>query len=97
MKTIKHYINGSTVSYSQKYLPVTDPSNGEQIANVCSANSKDFEHLIKSSIESQKEWANVTPLMRSRIISKYKNIIEKNIDNLARIISTEHGKTLDDA
>ncbi len=97
MKSIKHYINGSSVSNSQKYLPVTDPSNGEQIANVCSANSKDFEHLIKSSIESQKEWANVTPLKRSRIISKYKNIIEKNIDSLARIISTEHGKTLDDA
>ena len=97
MNTIKHYINGSSVSNSQKYLPVTDPSNGEQIANVCSANAKDFEHLIKSSIESQKEWANVTPLKRSRIISKYKNIIEKNIDSLARIISTEHGKTLDDA
>ncbi|MDC3270077.1 CoA-acylating methylmalonate-semialdehyde dehydrogenase, partial [Alphaproteobacteria bacterium] len=43
------------------------------------------------------EWSKVTPLKRSRIISNYKNIIEKNIDILAKIVSEEHGKTLDDA
>ena len=37
------------------------------------------------------------PVKRSRILSNYKNLIEKNIDELAQIVSTEHGKTLDDA
>jgi len=97
MKTVKHYINGTSTASSQDYLPVIDPSNGEQVANVTLANSNDFNNLIKSSVKSQVEWSEVTPLKRSRILSKYKDILEKNIDNLAKIISTEHGKTLDDS
>jgi malonate-semialdehyde dehydrogenase (acetylating) / methylmalonate-semialdehyde dehydrogenase len=97
MKTVKHYINGTSTASSQEYLPVIDPSNGEQIASVTLANSNDFNNIIKSSVKSQVEWSEVTPLKRSRILSKYKDILEKNIDNLAKIISTEHGKTLDDS
>jgi len=97
MKIVKHYINGTSTASSQDHLPVIDPSNGEQIASVTLANSNDFNNIIKSSVKSQVEWSEVTPLKRSRILSKYKDILEKNIDNLAKIISTEHGKTLDDS
>ena len=53
--------------------------------------------MIESSKKSQIEWANTTPLKRSRILAKYKTLIEKNIDELASIVSREHGKTLADA
>ena len=56
MKTVKHYINGTSTASSQDYLPVIDPSNGEQVANVTLANSNDFNNLIKSSVKSQVEW-----------------------------------------
>ena len=97
MKKIKNYINGSHVSFSSNYLDVTDPSKGEKIGEVVLSDSKDFEEAIKSSKNSFTEWSNITPLKRSRIISKYKNLIEKNIENLAKLISSEHGKTLEDA
>jgi malonate-semialdehyde dehydrogenase (acetylating) / methylmalonate-semialdehyde dehydrogenase len=97
MKIIKNYIDGKIVSISNKDLPVYDPSTGEVISKVILSNNKDFEKAIESSKKAQIKWAEFTPLKRSRIISKYKDLIEANIDELAILVSSEHGKTLDDA
>ena len=97
MKKIKNYINGSNKYFSDKFLDVDDPSKGENIAEVVLSSNKDFEEVLVSSQNAFFDWSNTTPLKRSRIISKYKEIIEKNIDVLAKIISEEHGKTIDDA
>ena len=97
MKKIHNYINGKSFSISKKDLPVEDPSKGEVIAKVVLSSVDDFEKILESSKESQTEWASTTPLKRSRILSNYKTLIEKNIDELAEIVSVEHGKTLADA
>ena len=97
MKKIKNFINGSLESFSKNNIAVNNPSTGEEIAKVVLSNKKDFQKTVQSSIKSQAEWSKVTPLKRSRILSNYKTIIEKNINQLAAIISQEHGKTLDDA
>ena len=97
MKKIKNYVSGSEIGNSNNFLPVEDPSTGEQISEVILSNKKDFEETIKSSENAFENWSKETPLKRSRIISKYKELIEKNIDQLAKLVSAEHGKTLDDA
>ena len=61
------------------------------------SNQDDFDQTIKSSRKAFDEWSNYTPLRRSRIIAKFKENIEKNIDELAKVVSSEHGKTIDDA
>jgi len=97
MKKIKNYINGSLKAYSNDFLDVFDPSKGEKSGEVVLSNSEDFKEILNSSIKAFQEWSQFTPLKRSRIISKYKEIIEKNTENLAKLVSEEHGKTLDDA
>ena len=97
MKKIHNYVNGSLSSISTKELSIEDPSTGEKIAKVVLSSNQDFEKVIESSKKAQIGWSNTTPLKRSRILSKYKNLIEKNIDELASIVSSEHGKTLSDA
>ena len=97
MKIIKNYINGNISSFSKKTQNVFNPSTGEIIAKVTLSNKDDFVSCLNNSTESQKEWALQTPLKRSRVISKYKNIIENNIEYLAKIVSEEHGKTIEDA
>tara|TARA_X000000950_G_scaffold273195_1_gene356734 strand:- start:942 stop:2432 length:1491 start_codon:yes stop_codon:yes gene_type:complete len=98
MKKIENYIDGNkNKGDSSQYLSVDDPSTGETISEVILSNINDFEKTVTSSLKAYEEWSNVTPLKRSRIISKYKELIEKDIENLAKIISQEHGKTLDDA
>ncbi len=96
-KIINNYINGLKVSISSKTLPVEDPSTGEIVAEVTLSSKDDFNKVIESSKNSQNEWSNTTPLKRSRVLSNYKNLIEKNIDELAEIVSIEHGKTFADA
>ena len=97
MKKIENYINGKVTSVSKNDMPVFDPSTGEEISKVVLSNEEDFDIAIKNSKESQKEWADFTPLKRSRILSNYKSLIEKNLQEIAELVSKEHGKTLDDA
>jgi malonate-semialdehyde dehydrogenase (acetylating) / methylmalonate-semialdehyde dehydrogenase len=97
VKKIHNYINGSLSSISSKELSVEDPSTGEEINKVVLSSNQDFEKAIESSKKAQIDWSRTTPLKRSRILSKYKNLIEKNIDELASIVSREHGKTFSDA
>ncbi len=97
MKKIKNYIDGSVSALSENYLDIDDPSKGEKIGEVTLSSKEDFNRVIASSQKAFLNWSEITPLKRSRIISKYKEILEKNVEELAKTISEEHGKTLDDA
>ncbi len=97
MKIIKNYINGSEISISKDTIPVEDPSKGEKIADVVLSSKDDFNLAIQSAKNIQEEWSNTTPLKRARILSNYKVLIENNLDELAKLVSKEHGKTLSDA
>ena len=98
MSRIENYIHGKSVKgKSTDELSVFNPCTGEELSKVILSNSDDFEGVIESSKKGLEEWSNFTPLKRSRILSKYKELIEKNINELAPIVSKEHGKTLDDA
>ena len=97
MKKIQNFIDGKITSISKQTLPVYDPSTGEQTSEVVLSNNEDFEKVLESSKRIFDKWSNTTPLKRSRIISKFKENIEKNIEELAKLVSAEHGKTLEDA
>ncbi len=97
MYKVENYIDGKKTSISKRFLDIFDPSTGDVVGNVVLSNKDDFVNLIKSSQKSQITWSEFTPLKRSRILSKYKELIEKNMDELAKLVSSEHGKTLDDA
>ena len=97
MKIIENYIHGKKVSISKIFLVVENPSTGEELSKVVLSDLSDFKKVIESSKKSQIEWESTTPLKRSRIISKYKTLIENNLNELAELVSIEHGKTLEDA
>ncbi len=97
MKIVKNYINGSETSFSKNFLDIQDPSKDEKIGEVVLSSQEDFKKVLESSKKAFIKWSETTPLKRSRILSKYKEILEKNVENLAKIISEEHGKTIEDA
>ncbi len=97
MTIVKNYVNGKHSNYSNATKDIINPSTGEKISEVLLSNTSDLEAVIESSKKASENWKNVTPLKRSRIISRYKNIIEDNIEVLAKIVSSEHGKTIEDA
>ena len=97
MSIIKNYINGKIIGSSERYQDVYDPSKGETMSKVIMSNETDYNNVVDSSQKSQRNWSKITPLNRSRILFKYKDLIEKNRDQLAELVSKEHGKTLEDS
>ena len=98
MKVIKHFVNGKSFSGESKRTgKVFNPATGEQSAEVKLASTKDVNEAVSSAKKAYPDWANKPPLQRARIMFKFKELIEKNSDELTKIIVSEHGKVYEDA
>jgi malonate-semialdehyde dehydrogenase (acetylating) / methylmalonate-semialdehyde dehydrogenase len=98
MRKISHFIDGKIYTNSKlETSPVFNPATGEQIAEVELADIETTKLAINSSVKAQVTWSKTTPIARSRILSKYKDLLIKNHENLAKAVSQEHGKTIPDA
>jgi len=97
-KTLQHYLNGARVEgTSGRSADVYNPATGEVSAKVPLASRAEVEKAIAIAREAFPKWAGYTPLRRARIMYKFKELIEDHADELATIISAEHGKVHSDA
>ncbi|GGI95241.1 methylmalonate-semialdehyde dehydrogenase (acylating) [Shewanella hanedai] len=97
MQQINHYINGAHSEISERSGPVFEPATGEQKASVSLASAAEVAGVIELAKKAHTSWSQVSPLNRSRVLFKFKALVEHNIDELAELITREHGKVLDDA
>ena len=98
MNKISHFIDGKLFSDSKSRTgPIFNPAIGEQIAEVELASKSTVELAIESSAKAFIKWSKTTPITRSRILSKYKDLLIKNMEEIAVMVSKEHGKTIADA
>jgi len=98
MNLIQHYINGKTYKgSSSRKGKVFNPATGSQESEVILGTKSDLEHAVENAKTAFEKWSQVTPLQRARIIFKYKELIEKNYDELTKLIVSEHGKVYEDA
>ena len=98
VQTIAHFIDGQLVkSTSEKHFPVYNPATGEITAQVPCARPVEIKNTISAAKKAFETWSKVTPLKRARVLFNFKTLLDKNSDELAQILTLEHGKTLDDA
>ena len=98
MNTIEHFVNGKNFSGSSKRTSkVFNPATGEQMADVKLASTKDMGDAVESAKKAFISWSKKPPLQRARVMFKFKELIEKNFEELTKIIVSEHGKVFDDA
>ena len=98
MNLIEHYINGKTYKgSSSRKGKVFNPATGSQESEVILGTKSDLDHAVENAKTAFEKWSQVTPLQRARIIFKYKELIEKNYDELTKLIVSEHGKVYEDA
>ena len=98
MNLIEHFIDGKNVSgTSDRKGKVFNPAIGKQESEVRLGTKQDLDLAVQKAKKAFETWSNVTPIQRARIIFKYKEIIEKNSDLLAKMIVSEHGKVYEDA
>lgn len=98
VRTLKFFTGGKwEVPASNALHPVTNPANGRVIAQVPYAAPEDVDLAVRRAHTAYLEWRNVPVVERVQVLYRYKALLEKNVDEVAKILTTENGKTLEDA
>ena len=95
---IQHFIDGRRTALSgTRTADVLNPSTGAVQAKVLLANAADVDTAVACAVQAQKEWAAWNPQRRARVMMKFIDLVNANADELAELLSTEHGKTIGDS
>jgi len=98
MRVIKHFVDGKVFEGSStRNSIVFNPATGEQASKVNLASKKDVDFAVEKAKKAFINWSNKPPVIRARVLFKFKELIEKNSDELTKLIVAEHGKVYDDA
>ncbi len=95
---LHHYVNGSRAAgASGRFGEVFNPASGEIASRVPFASSAEVAQAVAAAEKAFPAWSATPPLQRARVLFKLKELVERNADDLARIVTSEHGKVLSDA
>ncbi|MGY2086556.1 CoA-acylating methylmalonate-semialdehyde dehydrogenase [Nocardia gipuzkoensis] len=98
MQTIAHWLDGKTFAgTSEKTAPVTDPATGAVTGRVALANVADTRAAIDSAAAAFPAWRDTSLARRTQILFRFRELLNKRKDELARLITAEHGKVVADA
>jgi malonate-semialdehyde dehydrogenase (acetylating)/methylmalonate-semialdehyde dehydrogenase len=96
--TVQHWIGGKlTAGAGSRRQDVFNPATGEVARQVILATTQDVGDAVASAKQALPAWADASPLRRARIMTKFLNLLNDNIDVLAAAITREHGKVFSDA
>ena len=95
---IGHYIDGQVQdSGSERFSNVFNPATGSVQARVGLASQKTVDDAVASALKAFPAWSEQSSLRRSRVMFKFKELLDRHHNELAEIISREHGKVFSDA
>ena len=98
MRQISHFIDGAAVaSASGRTGDVFNPNTGEVQAKVGLGTPDELELAVQSALRAQPAWAAVNPQRRARVMFEFKRLLEANMQALAELLSSEHGKVIADS
>ena len=98
MNLIQHFVNGKIISgKSERRGKVFNPAIGEQESEVILGLKSDLDEAVEIAKKAFETWSLKPPIQRARIMFKFKELIEKNSDELTKMIVSEHGKVYEDA
>jgi malonate-semialdehyde dehydrogenase (acetylating)/methylmalonate-semialdehyde dehydrogenase len=98
MRTINHWIGGRTVEdQPERTGAVYDPATGQQTAQVTYATGGDVDAAVTAARAAFPAWRDTSVVKRARVMFRFLELLQRNRDELARIIASEHGKVVPDA
>jgi malonate-semialdehyde dehydrogenase (acetylating) / methylmalonate-semialdehyde dehydrogenase len=98
LERVPHWIGGKTVAGEAKsFAEVFNPATGEVKRRVPLDSTAELEQAVGAATAAFPDWSSLPPLRRARVLFRFRDLLEKNTDRLAAIITSEHGKVLDDA
>ena len=97
-KTLQHFINGKQIDgVGKRFGDVYNPATGEITGRVPFATAEETHAAVAAAAAAFPQWAATPPIQRARVMFRYKELIERNMDEIAKLVSSEHGKVLSDA
>ncbi|SEL04932.1 methylmalonate-semialdehyde dehydrogenase [acylating] [Roseivivax marinus] len=97
MQELTHWIDGQHVKGSSgRMADIYNPATGEVQAKVPLATADELRAAVAKAAEAQKAWGATNPQRRARVMMKFGQLINEHMDELAELVSREHGKTLPD-
>ena len=98
MRQITHFIDGAAVKgTSGLHGDVFNPNTGEVQARVALATAQEVDKAVASAVRAQQHWSLVNPQRRARVMFDFKRLVEANMNELAEMLSSEHGKVIADS
>ena len=99
MRDIPHFVGGHPLPGEAhgRWAQVFDPNTGQVQAEVALAETRDVDIAVLNALSAQPGWAATNPQRRARVMFQFKALVEAHMDELARLLSSEHGKVVADA
>ena len=97
MRTIDHFIAGGAPGPATRFGDIFDPNNGGVQARVALGDAAVLEAAVAAAQAAQPAWAATNPQRRARVMFNFKALVEAHMDELAHMLSTEHGKVIADS
>ena len=98
MSLIQHFVNGKSYKgNSNRKGKVFNPATGEQESEVILGSKEDLNNTVHIARKAFESWSLKPPLQRARVMFKFKELIERNSEEIAKLIVSEHGKVYEDA
>jgi malonate-semialdehyde dehydrogenase (acetylating)/methylmalonate-semialdehyde dehydrogenase len=95
---LRNYVGGEWIeSGAAEWLDVHNPATGEVIARTPLSNREDLQRAVDAARKAFPAWRDTPPVVRARAMFRFKQLLEENFEELARTVTTEHGKTLDES
>src|SRR6202042_1421387 len=98
LETVPNWIGGKAVAGQAKsFADVFNPATGEVKRRVPLDGTAELEQAVAAATAAFPDWSSMPPLRRARVLFRFRDLLEKNSEKLAAVITSEHGKVLDDA
>ncbi|MDO9473031.1 MAG: aldehyde dehydrogenase family protein, partial [Caulobacter sp.] len=98
MRDIRHFVNGSAFEgASGRFGDVFNPNTGEIQARVQLATAGELDTAVQAALKAFPAWSATNPQRRARVMFEFKRLVEANMQDLAEMLSAEHGKVIADS
>jgi malonate-semialdehyde dehydrogenase (acetylating)/methylmalonate-semialdehyde dehydrogenase len=97
LETVAHWIGGERLHEASRYGEVTDPATGAVTRRVAFASAADVDRAVAAATQGFETWSAQSLTKRSNVLFRFRELLAANAGELARVITAEHGKTVDDA
>lgn len=97
MTIITQLINGQSFTNNERHIDIENPSTGDALRQMEVASQTTVDYAVQAAKAALPQWKATTPLNRTRIFYRFKQLIEDNEQQIVTLISEEHGKTREDA